>query len=170
MIRLKRFFLPLICVGFICSPSRADRGDLFLSVMPVVDPFHADGAAFGGGANLSMGVNERTDFQLETDLTVQQPGSNQSDYFETRYLLASFFTPYFGEIRPRFGGSMGLIHSYSSDGINEVGFNAGVHLQGLYDFSQSLRFFAEANPNISFGKQGGFSTLFKLGIQFRLSK
>jgi hypothetical protein len=155
---------------FCLSQANADKGDIFLAVMPVVAPFNSGEGMFGGGANVSIGANENTDFQLEMDWTAQPAYFDNDGVAETRLLLGSFFTPYFGDIRPRFGGSAGFAHVTGFSDLNEVAFNAGLHLQGLFDMSSNTRLFAEANPSISIGDSGGFSTLFKVGIQFRLSK
>jgi hypothetical protein len=150
--------------------AQADKGDIFLSVMPMVSPFNSDEALFGGGASISVGANEMTDFQLELDYIVQPGYFDDDGVSETRYLLGSFFTPYFGDIRPRFGGSVGLAHVNAAGPGSDVPFYAGLHLQGLFDMSSDTRLFAEANPCIFIGESGGFSTLFKVGVQFRLSK
>jgi hypothetical protein len=150
--------------------AQADKGDVFLAVMPVVAPFNSDEGMFGGGASISVGANEMTDFQLEVDYTVQPGYFDDDGVAETRYVLGSFFTPYFGDIRPRFGGSAGFTHVMAAGAGSEVLFNAGLNLQGLFDLSSDTRLFAEANPSVSIGDEGGFSTLFKVGVQFRLSK
>ena len=166
----KCIFVVSMCLTFGLHAVKADRGDMFLSVMPMVSPFTSSEAMFGGGLNLSMGANERTEIQFELDWTAQPGYFDNQGFTETRYLIGSLFTPYFGDIRPRFGGSFGLIHALGSGGVSEVGFNTGVHLQGLWDLSQAVRLFAEANPNFSFGKYADLSTLIKVGMQFRLTK
>jgi hypothetical protein len=152
---------------FHAVPALAEKGDLFLSLAPAIDAFQSDGPSVGGGLGLQLGANESTDFFLESDLTTRVD-SHDDRTLETRVLLGSLYTPYFGEIRPRFGGSAGVIHVSAPD-VNEVYFNLGFHLQGLYDASDAVRLFAEAHPNLTFGSHGDFSTLIKVGLMFRLS-
>jgi hypothetical protein len=160
-------FLPLA----LCSAALAERGDVFLSVGPALEPQRLGEPAFGGAAGVSFGVNELTDFQLEADWTAN------AGYFDdkgsggmfSRLLFVSYFTPYMGEIRPRFGGSFGLLHiRKTADDV--VCLDLGLHVQALYQATDALRLFAEAVPDISIGSEGGFSTVFKAGLQFRLSK
>jgi hypothetical protein len=152
---------------FHAVPAHAEKGDLFLSLAPAIDAFESDGPSLGGGLGLQLGVNESTDFFLESILTTRVD-SDEDRTLETHGLLGSLYTPYFGEIRPRFGGSAGVVHVSAPD-VDEVYFNLGLHLQGLYDASDAFRLFAEVHPNLTFGSNGGFSTLFKVGLTFRLS-
>lgn len=168
-----RAALRLFCVSGLvlgtATAAFADKGDLFLSLAPVIDAAKPSAPAFGGSASFQMGVNEATDFMLEGSATFAT-GSDDETTRETRLLLGSLYTPYFGDIRPRFGGSGGLVHVDAPEGVDEVYLNLGFHLQGLYDASDRIRLFAEAHPNFTFGKHGEFSTLMKVGLLFRLSK
>ena len=148
--------------------AHADKGDLFLSVAPMVDAVKTDQPAFGGAAALQLGANPWTDFTLEADWTGTGKSLSGDGVMETRILLGSLFTPFFGEMRPRFGGSGGVIHVQGPKGVDEVYFNLGFQLQGLYDASDAIRLFAEVHPNATFGDEGEFSTLVKAGIQVRL--
>jgi hypothetical protein len=145
----------------------ADRGDVFLSLAPAIDAFEP---GFGGALGLQFGVNPETDLFAEYNASAADPGSGDWDV-ESSFLFGSFYTPYSGEIRPRLGGSLGLLYQYDDeDDLEEVGLNLGVHLQGLFDVSDAVRLFAEAHPSITFGEEGEFSVLAKAGILFRLSK
>lgn len=145
----------------------ADRGDVFLSLAPVLDVFEP---GFGGALGLQFGVNPETDLFVEANASVSDPGADDWG-MESAFLLGSFYTPYAGEIRPRLGGSMGILYMQEDeDDVQEVGLNLGLHLQGLFDVSDAMRLFAEAHPSITFGEEGEFSVLAKVGVQFRLSK
>lgn len=145
----------------------ADRGDVFLSLAPAVDVTEA---GFGGALGVQVGVNPETDFFAEAHTTVSDPGDEDRD-LESAFLLGSFYTPYFGEIRPRLGGSVGLLYRQDDeDDVQATAFNCGLHLQGVFDFSDGVRLFAEAHPNITFGEEGEATLLAKVGILFRLSK
>lgn len=158
-----------LVLGAACA-SFADRGDLFLSLAPVVDAMTPSEPAFGGSVSLQLGANEATDFLFETDITAAKDSDADESRIESRFLIGSLYTPFFGEIRPRFGGSGGIVSVQAPGGINEAYFNLGFHLQGLYDVSDAVRLFAETHPNLTFGTHGSFSTLMKAGIIFRLSK
>lgn len=158
-----------LVLGAACASS-ADRGDLFLSLAPVIDAMKPSEPAYGGSVSLQLGANEATDFMFETDVTSSSDADTDENTIETRLLIGSLYTPYFGEIRPRFGGSGGVVSVVAPGGVNEVYFNLGFHLQGLYDVSDTVRLFAEAHPNLTFGTHGRFSTMMKAGITFRLSK
>lgn len=148
--------------------AHADKGDLFLSIAPAVDVSKTDQPAFGGAAALQLGANQWTDLTLEADWTGTRDSFRGDENMETRILLGSLYTPFFGEMRPRFGGSGGVIHVLGPKGVDEVYFNLGFQLQGLYDVADAIRLFAEVHPNVTFGDEGEFSTLVKAGIQFRL--
>lgn len=148
--------------------ARADRGDLFLSLAPSVDAARTDEPAFGGFASLQLGANEATDLFVEAGWSGSRDAFAGDADMETRILIGSFYTPFFGEIRPRFGGSGGMVHLAGPDGLNEVYLNLGLHLQGIYAVSDRFRLFAEAHPNITFGRDGEGSILVKAGFQVRL--
>lgn len=158
----------LVALGASPDAVRADKGDLFLSIAPVVDASKTDRPAFGGAAALQLGANASTDLTLEADWTGTGKSLSGDGLMETRILLGSLYTPFFGEMRPRFGGSGGVIHVLGPRGVDELYFNLGFHLQGLYDLADAIRLFAEVHPNVTFGDEGEFSTLVKAGIQFRL--
>jgi hypothetical protein len=139
-----------LALGLAVAPFAA-KGDLFLSLAPAVDPLR-DPPAFGGGASLQLGVNEATDFFLEGIGTGSRGSGDDEDRVETRVLLGSFYTPFFGDIRPRFGGSGGLEYVSAPGGVSDLYFNLGFHLQGLYDASDRFRLFAEVLPNLTFGR------------------
>lgn len=157
----------ILAAALLCPGSAlADRGDIFLTLAPAMDIFET---GFGGALGLQFGVNPETDFFLEADVTASDIGSDLG--MQTQYLAGSFYTPYAGEIRPRLGGSLGVVHRMMDDAsTHEVGFHAALHLQALYDASDAMRLFAEVDPYLSTGENGGFGTLVKLGLQFRLSK
>lgn len=162
----------ILAAGLLLGPAGsvlADHGDMFLSVAPAIDAFKTDGPSFGGSLGLQLGVNTETDFFLESTLTTRMD-SNETNAVETRFLLGSMYTGMSGDIRPRFGGSGGIAYITDDGGTDEVYFNLGVHLQGLYDASDAVRLFVEANPNLTIGDNGGFSTLVKAGLLFRLTK
>lgn len=152
----------------VLAAAHAGKGDLFLSIAPAVDASKTDQPVFGGAAALQLGANQWTDLTLEADWTGTRESFRGDGAMETRILLGSLYTPFFGEMRPRFGGSGGVIHVLGPRGVDEVYFNLGFQLQGLYDVADAIRLFAEVHPNVTFGDEGEFSTLVKAGIQFRL--
>jgi hypothetical protein len=157
----------LICA---CALTYCDKGDVFLFGSVLTDPTVSGGPAFGGEAGVQLGANEKTDFQLSANVNATPGYFGSTGSLNARYLLTSYFTPYFGDIRPRLGGSVGLNQVLAHGGVNDVLFNAGVHLQGLVALNPNVLLFGEVNPNMTFGDGGNFSTLIKLGILFRLSK
>ena len=159
--------LMLVCA---CVAAYCDKGDVFLFGSLLTDPFQTNGPAFGGEGGLQFGVNDRTDLQLSANVNATPGYLDSTGILNARYLLTSYFTPYFGDIHPRLGGSMGLIQIADHAGFNKFFFDAGFHLQGLMNLNSSAMLFAEVNPNFTFGDAGNFSTLVKLGILLRLSK
>jgi len=149
----------------------AAKGDLFLSIAPAVDPSR-EPLAVGGDVSLQLGVNDATDFMFEAASLGSFGSGADQDRSDTRLLVGSYYTPYFGDIRPRFGGSVGLDYVSGPRGGDKsaVGVNLAFYLQGLYDVSDRMRLFMEAQPQLNTGTLGGFSTLLKVGLLFRLGK
>jgi hypothetical protein len=149
----------------------SEKGDIMLNAAVAVDPVIETGPGFGGELGLELGVNEYTDFQLNIDYLISQDFISEDGILNNRYYVASYYTPYFGEIRPRIGGSLGLIYIDDEiSQIDEVLFFAGFHIQGIMNLSDFLNLYGDISPKISFGKGGGFSTVIKIGLQFRLTK
>ena len=146
---LKRSILAAGLLLACSSAVHAENGDLFLSLAPAIDPFQSGGPTFGGALALQYGVNSETDFFLESDVTTRLD-SEEERAVETRLLLGSMYTAMAGDIRPRFGGSGGLAYVSGQDSEEEAYFCLGFHLQGLYDASDAVRLFVEANPNLHF--------------------
>lgn len=146
--------------------ARAERGDLFLELAPRAS-FGGDslGPGIGGALGLSFGANERTDLGLLLHFD-QHPGEDGGeDAQEIGAVLTSFFTPYLGDFRPRFGAHLGF-----SLFDEEPALSAGVDLQALYQPNDRVQFHAGIVPDFLFGKESQFFLRVPVGVRIRLGR
>jgi hypothetical protein len=158
-----------ICLGLLilCSVAFAERGDKFIDLQATVEPVSDfNTLPAGGQASFQFGVNENTDMGISAGALVIDD-SVAGNITKMNFRLSSYFTPYFGELRPKFGGSIGLA-KFSNQ--TKPDFDLAAHVMGLYDMSGSLRMYVEVSPGLIMGKSSSFYTDIGLGVQFRLGK
>jgi hypothetical protein len=156
------------------TSAQAGRGDLFLTVSALSDPFLLDEPSLGGQLGLEMGVNDRTDFFAAASLSPSLKSFSEDGPQTYRLLLGSWFSPYFGEIRPRIGGYAGYAIIGVPQTKNVASFNVGMALQGLWQVNDGMALAATISPNLLLGSsediESNFSLPIALSLQFRLGK
>ena len=131
-------------------------------------------AGIGGNVALQMGVNSRTDFELRA-LAAQAPNATVNSSGEAKDLLKvgaqfiSWYTPYFGQIRPQFGGHLGAIYQKGGD-INNTVMDLGLNARAIFCASDRWRFYLEGSWQAGFGKDGDISENIGAGLMFRIGK
>lgn len=166
---IKILFLSLM----ICSVSAfAVKGDSFLDVAPAI--------SFVGQSNLKQpnyglslgymfGVNDRTDLSIYGDVYIGQSDFvGVEKYLSTSVGFRSYFTPYYGDIRPMFGLGMGMSYQKQGKLIDNALFKASAHARILYDASDVIKVFTEFEPSIYIGTDPHMDFAIHIGAQLRL--
>jgi hypothetical protein len=162
----------LVALGL--APAQAGRGDMFLTVSAISDPFLLEEPALGGQLGLEMGLNEKTDFFAAASFTPSIESFSAEGPQTYKLILGSWFTPYFGEIRPRIGGYAGYAIIDVPVTKNIVSFNMGVALQGYWQVNDGTALSATVSPNWLIGSNEDLSSdmsmPISLTLHFRLGK
>ena len=129
-------------------------------------------SSLGLGVKLGyqMGINDRTDFSFDGIINVFSANqTNMDPLLQGQFTFSSFYTPYFGQIRPLLGGSFGVL-SHTLNGETSVGLIAGIPLRILYDAGDRMNFLFGVEPKFSFGDISSLQMAFNMGIQFRIGE
>jgi hypothetical protein len=148
----------------------ADEGENAIQVGPLVafgmsDVF--EGTGFGANVALNMGFSEQTDMVFHFNGAQFRKSADKS-YF-TSVLFGSYFTPHFGDIRPRFGGVLGGNY-IKSELVDELQFTAGGDFQILFDRASGFDFLIGMQPLISFGSEGSLIIQTYFSLYFDISE
>ncbi len=159
-------FIFLLCIqvlGF------SDKGDIFFSVKGVTSILLEDTFSAGGDLGIEFGFNERTDFSINGSFLYGPETDEFDGFILTDLAFSSFFTPYFGDIRPRIGGKVGIC-DFRQNEADEIMPLIGVPIQALITLNPSLMLLGEVSPALAFGEKSFFDVSLRAGIKFRLSK
>lgn len=167
---MKAFLLGLATV---VASGFAGEGDHFLDIAPgIAFVGHSDlkQPAYGTSLGYLWGINEWTDLEAVGDFYIAQSSHDGVDNYLSGSLgLRSYFTPYFGDIRPMFGLGLALAYQKQEDeGIDNALFKASFHARILYDASDRIKVFSEFEPNIQLGSDLHGDFVIHLGAQIRL--
>ena len=105
------------------------------------------GAGLGAQLGYEFGFNEQTDlgFRLATSKH-STDGSESMMLYSLSFV--SMYTPSFGDIRPRFGGIIGIQQADIAT-ISTNFLNLGIPLQSYFDFRGSQDMFIEVQPGFA---------------------
>lgn len=112
------------------------------------------GAGIGAQVGYEKGFNDQTDIGLRINYSKHTIKEKDPEaLIDMQVYGVSFITmysPYPGDIRPRFGGLIG-IQQGEKLGISNSFFNLGASLQCVFDFKGPQDIFIEAQPGVSLG-------------------
>ena len=110
-------------------------------------------AGIGTQVGYEKGFNDQTDIGLRVNYSKHTIEDIDMQLYGVS--LITMYSPYNGDIRPRFGGLIGIQQGEhlqgEKSGVSNSFFNLGASLQCVFDFKGPQDIFIEAQPGVSLG-------------------
>jgi len=128
----------------------------------------------GGQLGIQYGINALTDFELRAvGMNIPEfsrdANGNAVSLNKGSILFLSWYTPYFGDIRPQVGAHFGATYQKGGE-IDNVVVDLGAHLRMLFDANDRIRLYFEGAVQAGLGKDGDFTQTIGGGILLRMGK
>ncbi len=148
-----------------------EEGDLSVNVGGVSNfAFTERSPSFGGLLGVQYAFNDQTNFLINGEYIQSRIENIDEKLDQKRFTFTSLFTPYFGDIYPKFGGTFGIMHETFKSSVDEVYVMVGADFVTAAQFGETMEGFFKVSPTLTFGetksKKDNFNISITVGFNF----